>query len=116
MEVRAILRHTRTTPQKARLVANMIRGKNVNDAMNILTFLQKRVAREFQKLLKSAIANAEENHKILDVDELVVKRVHVDGGVTWKRNMPRARGMATQIKKRTSHITLILDENLVSEK
>ncbi len=68
MEVRAILRHTRTTPQKARLVANMIRGKNVNDAMNILTFLQKRVAKEFQKLLKSAIANAEENHKVLDVD------------------------------------------------
>lgn len=115
MEVRAILRHTRTTPQKARLVANMIRGKNVNDAMNILTFLQKRVAKEFQKLLKSAIANAEENHKVLDVDELVVKKVNVDEGVTWKRNMPRARGMATQIKKRTSHITLILDENLVSE-
>ena len=64
MEVRAILRHTRTTPQKARLVANMIRGKNVNDAMNILAFLQKRVAGEFQKLLKSAIANAEVNQKI----------------------------------------------------
>ncbi len=116
MEVRAILRHTRTTPQKARLVANMIRGKNVNDAMNLLTFLQKRVAKEFQKLLKSAIANAEENHKVLDVDDLIVKRVNVDEGVTWKRNMPRARGMATIIRKRTSHITLILDENLVSEK
>ncbi len=116
MEVRAILRHTRNTPQKARLVANMIRGKNVNDAMNILTFLQKRVAKEFQKLLKSAIANAEENHKVLDVDELVIKRVNVDEGVTWKRNMPRARGMATVIRKRTSHITLILDENLVLEK
>ncbi len=116
MEVRAILRHTRTTPQKARLVANLIRGKNVNDAINILTFLQKRVAKEFQKLLKSAIANAEENHKVLDVDDLVIKRVNVDEGVTWKRNMPRARGMATVIRKRTSHITLILDENLVSEK
>jgi len=116
MEVRAILRHTRTTPQKARLVANLIRGKNVNDAMNILAFLQKRVAKEFQKLLKSAIANAEENHKVLDVDDMVVKRVNVDEGVTWKRNMPRARGMATVIRKRTSHITLIIDENLVSEK
>lgn len=116
MEVRAILRHTRTTPQKARLVANMIRGKNVNDAMNIVTFLQKRVAGEFQKLLKSAIANAEENHKVLDVDGLMVKKVTVDAGVTWKRNMPRARGMATVIRKRTSHITLILDEKLVSEK
>jgi large subunit ribosomal protein L22 len=111
MEVRAILRHTRTTPQKARLVANMIRGKNVNDAMNILAFLKKRVAGEFQKLLKSAIANAEENHKVLDVDDLIVKTVCVDAGVTWKRNMPRARGMATIIRKRTSHITLILDEN-----
>lgn len=111
MEVRAILRHTRTTPQKARLVANMIRGKNVNDAMNILTFLQKRVAGVFQKLLKSAIANAEENHKVLDVDDLVVKTICVDEGVTWKRNMPRARGMATIIRKRTSHITLVLDEN-----
>jgi len=84
--------------------------------MNILAFLQKRVAKEFQKLLKSAIANAEENHKVLDVDDMVVKRVNVDGGVTWKRNMPRARGMATVIRKRTSHITLIIDENLVSEK
>lgn len=116
MEVRAILRHTRTTPQKARLVANLIRGKNVNDAMNILTYLQKRVANEFRKLLKSAIANAEENHKVLDVDDMVIKRVNVDEGVTWKRNMPRARGMATVIRKRTSHITLIIDENLVSEK
>lgn len=115
MEVRAVLRHTRTAPRKARLVADMIRGKNVNDAMNILTFLRKRVAQEFQKLLKSAIANAEENHKVMDVDDLIVKKVNVDEGVTWKRNMPRARGMATTILKRTSHITMILDEKLVSE-
>ncbi|MZH40863.1 MAG: 50S ribosomal protein L22, partial [Nitrospinae bacterium] len=60
--------------------------------------------------LKSAIANAEENHKILDVDDLVIKNVQVDEGVTWKRNMPRARGMATMIQKKTSHITLILEE------
>jgi len=115
MEVKAILRHTRTTPQKARLVADMIRGKNVNDAMNTLVFLRKRVALQFQKLLKSAIANAEENHKVVDVDDLVIKRINVDEGVTWKRNMPRARGMATVIRKRTSHITMILDERLVSE-
>ena len=68
MEVKAVLRHTRTTAQKARLVANMIRGMNVNEAMNILTFTRKRVAGKFQTLLKSAIANAEENHKILDVE------------------------------------------------
>ena len=110
MEVKAVLRHTRTSPQKARLVADMIRGKNVNEAMNVLTFARKRVAEKFQKLLKSAIANAEENHKILDVDDLYIKTLKVDGGVTWKRSMPRARGMATAIRKRTSHITLILDE------
>ena len=110
MEVKAVLKHTRTSPQKARLVADMIRGKNVNEAMNVLTFARKRVAEKFQKLLKSAIANAEENHKILDVDDLYIKTLKVDAGVTWKRSMPRARGMATPIRKRTSHITLILDE------
>ena len=110
MEAKALLRHTRTTPQKARLVANLIRGKNVNDAINILSFTRKRVAEKFQKLLKSAIANAEENHKVLDVEDLLIKSVLVDEGVTWKRNMPRARGSATTIQKKTSHITLILEE------
>jgi large subunit ribosomal protein L22 len=110
MEVKASLKHTRTTPQKARLVANLIRGKNVNDAINILAFTRKRVAEKIQKLLKSAIANAEENHKVLDVDDLRIKNIMVDEGVTWKRNMPRARGSATTIQKKTSHITLILEE------
>ena len=110
MEVRAILRHTRTAPRKARLAANLIRGKNVNDAMNILMFTRKKAANTLQKLLKSALANAEENHKVLDVDDLFVKQIRVDGGVTWKRTMPRARGTANLIRKRTSHITLVLDE------
>ena len=110
MEVKAVLRHTRTTAQKARLVANMIRGMNVNEAMNVLTFTRKRVAGKFQTLLKSAIANAEENHKILDVDDLYIKVLMVDEGATWKRSLPRARGTANTILKRTSHITLILDE------
>ena len=110
MEVRALLKHTRTTPQKARLVAKLMRGKNVNDAINILAFTRKRAAEKIQKLLKSAIANAEENHKVLDVDALVVKNIMVDEGATWKRNMPRARGSATTIQKKTSHITLILEE------
>ena len=78
--------------------------------INILAFTRKRAAGVFQKLLKSAIANAEENHKVLDVDDLVVKNVRVDEGVTWKRNMPRARGTSTMIQKKTSHITLILEE------
>ena len=110
MEVRAILRHTRTAPRKARLVADLIRGKNVNDAMNILMFTRKKAANILQKLLKSALANAEENHKVLDVDDLFVKQIRVDGGVTWKRTRPRARGTANLIRKRTSHITLVLDE------
>ena len=110
MEVKALLKHTRTAPRKARLIAGLIRGRNVNDAINILAFTRKRAAGTFQKLLKSAIANAEENHKVLDVDDLVVKNVRVDEGVTWKRQMPRARGTSTMIQKKTSHITLVLEE------
>jgi large subunit ribosomal protein L22 len=110
MEVKASLKHFSSTPRKARLVGNLIRGKNVNDALNILAFAQKRVAKPMQGLLKSAIANAEENHKVLDVDDLFVKNVLVDKGVVHKRQLPRARGMATPIMKRTSHITIVLDE------
>ncbi len=110
MEVRAVLRHTRLAPQKTRLVARLIRGKNVGDAMNILQFTRKKAARVLQKLLKSALANAEENHKVLDVDDLFVRRVSVDQGVVWKRTMPRARGSANVIRKRTSNIILVLDE------
>jgi large subunit ribosomal protein L22 len=110
MEVRAVLRHTRLAPQKTRLVARLIRGKNVGDAMNILQFTRKKAARVLQKLLKSALANAEENHKVLDVDDLLIQRVSVDQGVVWKRTMPRARGSANVIRKRTSNITLVLDE------
>ncbi|CCQ90313.1 50S ribosomal protein L22 [Nitrospina gracilis 3/211] len=110
MSVRAQLKHARTAPRKARLIADMIRGKNVNDAMNVLVFTRKKAAGLFQKLLKSALANAEENHKVLDVDDLYVRKVTVDEGVTMKRQLPRARGMTTLIRKRTSHITLVLDE------
>ena len=110
MDVKAKLRHTRLAPRKARLVADMIRGKNVNEAMNVLTFTRKKAARQIQKLLKSALANAEENHKVVDVDDMVVTKITVDEGVAWKRQMPRSRGMSTMIKKRTSHITIVLNE------
>ncbi|MDP7552124.1 MAG: 50S ribosomal protein L22 [Nitrospinaceae bacterium] len=110
MEVRAVLRHTRLAPQKTRLVARLIHGQNVGDAMNILQFTRKKAARVLQKLLKSALANAEENHKVLDVDDLFIRRVSVDQGVVWKRTMPRARGSANVIRKRTSNIILVLDE------
>jgi large subunit ribosomal protein L22 len=110
MDVKAKLKHVRMSPQKARLVADLIRGKNVNDAMNQLAFTRKKAAGLFSKLLKSAIANAEENHKVMDVDDLYVKTVMVDEGTTWKRWMPRARGSASPIHKRTSHITIVLNE------
>ena len=110
MDVRAKLKHVRISPQKARLVANMIRGKNVNDAVNILTFTRKKAAVLISVVVKSAIANAEENHKVVDVDDLFVRAITVDEGVTMKRFMPRARGSASQIKKRTSHITVVLNE------
>ena len=104
------MRHVRIGPRKARLVADMIRGKNVTEAMNVLTFTRKKAAREIQGLLKSALANAEENHKVVDVDDMVIKKITVDEGVAWKRQMPRARGMSDQIKKRTSHVTIVLNE------
>ena len=110
MEVKAILNRTRTTPQKARLVARLIYGKNVNDAMNILQLTRKKAARIMQKILKSALANAEENHKVLDVDDMFVKRITVDQGVVMKRTMPRARGSANTILKRSSNICLVLSE------
>lgn len=110
MDINAKLRHARLAPRKARLVADLIRGKNVNDAVSILSFTRKKAAGMFQGLLKSAIANAEENHKVVDVDDLFIKKVWVDPGTTWKRQMPRARGMATVIRKRTSHINIVLNE------
>ena len=110
MEVKAILNRTRTAPQKARLVARLIYGKNVNDAMNILQLTRKKAARIMQKILKSALANAEENHKVLDVDDMFVKRVTVDQGVVAKRTMPRARGSSDTIRKRSSNICLVLSE------
>ena len=110
MEVKAVLNKTRTAPQKARLVARLISGKNVNDAMNILQLTQKKAARILQKVLKSALANAEENHKVLDMDDMYVKRITVDQGVVMKRTMPRARGTSNTIRKRSSNICLVLSE------
>ena len=108
MEVKAKLRFTRIAPRKARLVADLIRGKRSEEALNIRTFTPKAAARVIVKLLKSAIANA--TQKKIDVDRLYVKTIAVDQGPTMKRFMPRAMGRATSIRKRTSHITIVLDE------
>ncbi len=109
MEVKARLRFVRVSPRKARLVADLVRGKGSEEAVNILAFTRKASAKTIGKLLKSAIANATQN-KTIDVDRLFVKRITVDQGPTMKRFMPRALGRATTIRKRTSHISIVLDE------
>ena len=109
MEVRAVARHVRVSPRKARQVVDMIRGKDVNEALATLKYLPKRSAGHVEKLLKSAMANAQHNFN-MDTDDLYVATTYVDQGVTWKRIRPRAQGRAARIRKRTSHITIILDE------
>ena len=105
MEVAAKLSRARISAQKARLVADQIRGKRVEEALNILSFSTKKGAHMVKKLLESAIANAEHNEGA-DVDELTVSRAFVDESLTMKRLRPRAKGRADRIFKRTCHITL----------
>ena len=109
MEAKAIARYIRISPQKARLVADVIRGRNVEDAINVLRFMPKKGARILRRVVESAVANAGQNEAI-DVDTLYVKRVFIDGGPMLKRMRPRAMGRANRILKRTSHITIVLDE------
>ncbi|MDH3555031.1 MAG: 50S ribosomal protein L22 [Syntrophobacteria bacterium] len=109
MEVRAVTRYVRISPRKARLVTELIKGKPVEEALTILRFVPKKAARLVDKTLRSALANAEQNPNI-DVDTLYIKRIFVDGGPTMKRWRARAMGRATKILKRSSHITVILDE------
>ena len=109
MEARAIGRGIRISPQKARLVADVVRGMNVDKAITTLDFMPKKGARILRKVLGSAIANATQNDKV-DVDTLILKKIFIDGGPSLKRIIPRAQGRATGIIKRTSHITVILDE------
>jgi len=90
-------------------VADLIRGKRSEEALNVLSFTKKAAARVITKLLKSAIANASQK-KTVDVDRLYIKKITVDQGPVWKRYTPRALGRATVIRKRTSHITVVLDE------
>ncbi len=109
MEARAVARYVRISPYKARLVVDLIRGKPVDEALNILRFTPKKAARLVQKVLESAIANAEHNYQ-LDPDRLYVKRAYVDEGPRLKRIWPRAFGRASRILKRTSHITIVVEE------
>jgi ribosomal protein L22 len=105
--VRAQAKYVRSSARKARLVCDNIRGKSVTDARAILAHTPRAVARDWSKLLESAIANAENNHD-LDGEDLIIKAVHADEGPTIKRFRPRAMGRATQIRKRTAHLTILL--------
>jgi large subunit ribosomal protein L22 len=105
----AYLKNYRISPRKARLVVDLVRGKHVQDALDILKFTNKKAAPIIAKLISSAISNSS-NSSMVDVDRLVVEEAYVDPGPMFKRFLPRAQGRATPIRKRTSHITITLSE------
>jgi large subunit ribosomal protein L22 len=109
MEARALARNIRIAPRKVRLVVDTIRGKNVEEALNILHHLPQHSGAMVEKLLRSAIANAEQK-EVADIDKLHVKTVFVNEGPTLRRFIPRAMGRATPIMKRTSHVTIVLSD------
>ncbi|MGE4132305.1 MAG: 50S ribosomal protein L22 [Bdellovibrionales bacterium] len=109
MEVKASLSFARIGCQKARLVADLVRGKDVNEAIRSLTFMKQKGAGLIKKLIESAVANAEDR-KTIDVDNLFVKSISVDMGPSMKRFRPRAQGRAFMVKKKLSHINVVLDE------
>lgn len=109
MEVTAKLRYARISPQKCRLVADVVRGKPVGNALATLKFMPKKGAKLVHKVLKSAVDNAENNNGA-DVDELKVHRIHVDAAPVFKRFAARAKGRGTRIVKRNSHITVVVSD------
>lgn len=104
--MKAVLKNYRQSPRKVRLVADVVRGKKVTDALNALQFIDKRASAPFAKVITSALANAKEHGAA--TEQLIIKKVTVDKGITLKRFMPRARGSASRINKRNSHITVEL--------
>ena len=109
MEAKAVGKYIRISPQKARLVADVVRGMDVDKALTTLRFMPKKGAGILRKVIESAVANATHDEHI-DVDNLYIKKIFIDGGPSLKRISPRAMGRATGIIKRTSHITVVLDE------
>ncbi len=109
MESNAIAKYVRISPQKARLVMDQIRGKRVEDALNMLKFAPQKGAVPVLKLINSALANAQQNSDV-DVDSLYIKKIFADEGPMLKRIIPRASGRATRILKRTSHLTVVLKD------
>lgn len=109
MQAKAVARTVRIAPRKVRLVLDLVRGKEVGEAVALLKLTNKRAADVVEKLIQSAVANAEHNYD-MDVDSLVVSEIYANEGPTLKRFRPRAQGRATAINKRTSHITVVLTE------
>lgn len=109
MSITAKLRYLRIAPRKVRLVADLIRGKKVEEAETVLGFTTKRVAKPLLKLLKQAVASAHHNFQLEEAN-LYIAKITVDEGPKYKRWMPRARGQAYEIQKKTSHVTIVLDE------
>ncbi len=110
MEARAVARYMRFSPQKARLVIDLIRGRDVGQALEILRFTRKRVAKEIEKVLRAAIANAEQKSETLDTDRLYVRQAYVNEGSRWKRLRPAPFGRAHTYQRRTSHIVVSVAE------
>jgi large subunit ribosomal protein L22 len=112
MEAKAVGRYLRTSPRKARQVADTIRGRPAGDALNVLALTPRKAARLIEKILKAAVANAREKGGRDQLEALSVSEIQVGPGPTLKRWLPRARGRATPIRKRTSHIRIILRDAL----
>jgi large subunit ribosomal protein L22 len=110
MECRAVGRFIGIPPRKVRLVIDLIRGCGINQALDTMRYTKKYAARVVEKILKSALANAQHNHGAKNIDRLFVKEAFVDQGPTVKRFRPRAMGRANPIRKRSSHITIVLTE------
>ena len=111
MESKAVLRHVRMSAQKARLVADLVRGRKVGDALNILRFTKKKMARLIEKVIASAKANAENNHNVADGNEMKVAQIFVDAGPQMRRQLSRARGRVDQLRKPMAHVTVVLAES-----
>ncbi len=112
MEATATLRYLKASPQKVRLVADLVRGKKVEEALNILRFTRKGCAKDLEKLLRSAVANAENKENAPDVDELVVSKIYVNEGPREKRIQPAPMGRAYGIQKRKSHVTVHVSDEV----
>ena len=109
MEVRAVAKYIHTSPRKVRLVVDLVRGRPVNEALSLLRFMPQSAAQDVAKVVKSAVANAEQN-KHLSAEDLYISRIVADEGPTMKRFRARAHGRASPILKRSTHITVVVDE------